>query len=104
MSLRYLLFTNAAKYLLELQDDDIIYVPLPLYHAAGGGIGVGPALTLGIPAVIRVKFSTSKYFEDCAKYNCTVIFKITYIIVIINKYRIYFISNAVGSDMWFIKN
>lgn len=83
MSLRYLLFTNAAKYLLELQDDDIIYVPLPLYHAAGGGIGVGPALTLGIPAVIRVKFSTSKYFEDCAKYNCTVILVIIYNIYIL---------------------
>ncbi|KAG8271589.1 hypothetical protein J6590_059065 [Homalodisca vitripennis] len=49
-----------------------MYNPLPLYHVAGGGLGVGPALVLGIPCVIRAKFSASGYFEDCIKYNCTV--------------------------------
>lgn len=69
---RFLLLTNAVLYLARLREDDIIYNPLPMYHASGGAFGVAPALVLGIPVVIRKKFSASSYFSDCVKYKCTV--------------------------------
>lgn len=42
---------------------------LPLYHSAAN-LGVLHALTCGSTYVIRTKFSASKQWEDCAKYNC----------------------------------
>lgn len=69
---RFLLMTNAELYLAQLRQDDIIYNPLPMYHASGGAFGVAPALVLGIPVVLKKKFSASAYFSDCLKYKCTV--------------------------------
>jgi acyl-CoA synthetase (AMP-forming)/AMP-acid ligase II len=62
----------AAVYFAQLTKKDRIYNPLPLYHSAGGVIGIGPAITLGTSCVIKSRFSASKYFEDCTKYECTV--------------------------------
>jgi solute carrier family 27 fatty acid transporter 1/4 len=53
--------------------DDIIYNCLPLYHSAGGILALGDMLFLGCTMVLRKKFSASKFFEDCTKYNCTVV-------------------------------
>jgi len=69
---RYLLATNAMMCLLNINEKDIIYNPLPLYHTAGGALGAGPAIIYGIPIVLRTKFSASSYIPDCIKYNCTV--------------------------------
>ncbi|XP_054282944.1 long-chain fatty acid transport protein 1-like [Macrosteles quadrilineatus] len=69
---RFILISNAARTLVGVKEDDVIYDPLPLYHVAGGALGVGPALIYGAPAVLRAKFSASGYFEDCIKYKCTV--------------------------------
>ncbi|CAB3361053.1 Hypothetical predicted protein [Cloeon dipterum] len=71
-SSRYLFGTLAARYFANITKEDRIYNPLPLYHSAGGVVGVGPAITMGVSCVIKSKFSASKYFEDCAKYECTV--------------------------------
>lgn len=81
---------------------DIIYDCLPLYHSAGiwwqapaleqytshvlgvhnqsvssfffpGNImGVGQCLIHGLTVVVKKKFSASRFWEDCIKYNCTV--------------------------------
>lgn len=56
----------------NLRLDDVLYDPLPLYHSAGGMIGVGQTLLRGITVVIRRKFSASNFWKDCIKYNCTV--------------------------------
>lgn len=69
---RFLLFTYGTLIFLNLQKDDKFYTTIPLYHTAGGVLGVGSALVLGNPIVIRKKFSASAYFADCAKYKCTV--------------------------------
>lgn len=61
--------SNAFK----LTESDIFYNPLPLYHSAGGIIGISCPWLCGAPVVFRRKFSASKVWEDCAKYNCTVI-------------------------------
>lgn len=57
--------------LLGLKANDTLYNPNPLYHTAGGMLGVGFAILKGIPAVLRPKFSVSAYWTDCIKYNCT---------------------------------
>ncbi|XP_039279544.1 long-chain fatty acid transport protein 4 isoform X1 [Nilaparvata lugens] len=69
---RYLLAGLAAICLLKLTKDDIIYNPLPMYHTAGGALGIGAALMSSTSVVIRPKFSASNYFSDCVKYKCTI--------------------------------
>ena len=51
---------------------DVTYIPLPLYHSNGGIVGIGQTILQGATAVIRKKFSASKFFQDCAKYEATV--------------------------------
>jgi solute carrier family 27 (fatty acid transporter), member 1/4 len=62
----------AAMFFGKLTNKDRTYNPLPLYHSAGGIVGVGPAITYGLSCVMKSKFSASKYWEDCVKYKCTV--------------------------------
>lgn len=74
----------------------MLYDCLPLYHSAGttgllwrergrgtgdpsssplsaGNIvGVGQCLIYGLTVVLRKKFSASRFWDDCVKYNCTV--------------------------------
>lgn len=58
--------------MLNLRPTDRIYNSLPLYHTAGGLIGVGQALLRGITVVLRRRFSASKFWPDCVHYECTV--------------------------------
>uniref|UniRef100_A0A8B9QXW4 long-chain-fatty-acid--CoA ligase n=1 Tax=Anas platyrhynchos TaxID=8839 RepID=A0A8B9QXW4_ANAPL len=53
--------------------DDVMYDCLPLYHAAGNIVGIGQCLLQGMTIVIRKKFSASHFWEDCVKYNCTIV-------------------------------
>ncbi|MCJ8733016.1 hypothetical protein PDJAM_G00218000 [Pangasius djambal] len=53
--------------------DDVIYVYLPLYHSAGFLMGLTGAIEQGITVVLRRKFSVSQFWNDCRKYNVTVI-------------------------------
>lgn len=79
-----------------MQAADVLYDCLPLYHSAGttgrlgrgrgrgtgdpsssplsaGNImGVGQCLIYGLTVVLRKKFSASRFWDDCVKYNCTV--------------------------------
>ncbi|XP_008327798.1 long-chain fatty acid transport protein 1a [Cynoglossus semilaevis] len=57
----------------RLRTDDIIYDCLPLYHSAGNIMGVGQCLLHGLTVVVKKKFSASRFWEDCIKYNCTVV-------------------------------
>jgi solute carrier family 27 fatty acid transporter 1/4 len=58
--------------MLKVRTDDILYTPLPLYHTAGGLLGVGQVLLRGATVAIRSKFSASNFWADCISYNCTV--------------------------------
>ncbi|NXN67347.1 S27A2 synthetase, partial [Himantopus himantopus] len=53
--------------------DDVIYTTLPLYHSAGLLIGVGGCFEVGATCVLRAKFSASQFWDDCRRYNVTVI-------------------------------
>ena len=59
------------SYLNSFTENEIIYNTLPLYHTSGGVCMAGGALLEGATFVIRKKFSASKFFEDCCKYDCT---------------------------------
>jgi fatty-acyl-CoA synthase len=56
----------------NITQHDTIYTALPLYHSAGGMIGVGSTFTTGARMVIRRKFSASHFISDCQKHDCTV--------------------------------
>ncbi|KAK2491986.1 hypothetical protein MC885_005906 [Smutsia gigantea] len=56
-----------------VKEDDIIYTTLPLYHSAALMIGLHGCLATGATLVLRTKFSASQFWDDCRKYNVTVI-------------------------------
>uniref|UniRef100_A0A1A8AYY3 long-chain-fatty-acid--CoA ligase n=1 Tax=Nothobranchius furzeri TaxID=105023 RepID=A0A1A8AYY3_NOTFU len=52
---------------------DVMYTNLPLYHTAGFFVGfIGPIET-GSTIVLKRKFSASQFWDDCRKYNVTVV-------------------------------
>ncbi|XP_066244395.1 long-chain fatty acid transport protein 2 [Saccopteryx leptura] len=60
-------------YISGVKKDDIIYTTLPLYHSAALMIGLFGCITAGATIVLRNKFSASQFWDDCRKYNVTVI-------------------------------
>ncbi|XP_053741753.1 long-chain fatty acid transport protein 6 [Synchiropus splendidus] len=52
--------------------DDVFYIPLPLYHSAASLIGIGGTIELGATCVLKKKFSASQFWNDCRKYEVTV--------------------------------
>ncbi|XP_067358411.1 long-chain fatty acid transport protein 2-like isoform X2 [Channa argus] len=51
---------------------DVIYVSLPLYHSVGF-LGFAGAIDMGTTFALRSKFSASQFWDDCRRYNITVI-------------------------------
>lgn len=43
-----------------------------IYLSTGNIVGVGQCLIHGMTVVIKKKFSASRFWDDCVKYNCTV--------------------------------
>lgn len=58
--------------LFAFRRSDRVYCALPLYHTAGGVLGVGCCLASGATLVIRRKFSATHFWEDIAKHKCTI--------------------------------
>lgn len=58
---------------LNMKSSDKTYLVLPLYHATGGVVGLGSTLFVGGTVVLRKKFSVEKFWEDCVKYEVTII-------------------------------
>lgn len=56
---------------LDIGDNDRYYITLPLFHANGMFMQLGATLLAGISAVIRPKFSASRWLHDIRSYNCT---------------------------------
>ncbi|KAG7522908.1 very long-chain acyl-CoA synthetase-like [Solea senegalensis] len=55
-----------------VKSNDVIYVTLPLYHSTGF-LGITGAIQRGIVVALRSKFSASQFWDDCRKYDVTVI-------------------------------
>ena len=74
--INHLRFFSAGAMLHTLgrvTSSDIIYCALPLYHSAGGMVGVSCCINSGASMVIRDKFSVSKLAEDIVMNKCTVL-------------------------------
>lgn len=70
----HLRFINAGESMvgfMELDKDDVFYCVLPLYHGAGGMVIPSASLAIGIPFVLRRKFSRSGFWEDVRKHGIT---------------------------------
>lgn len=59
-------------------DRDTLYITMPMYHSAAGILAIGQVIVNGSAAVIRRKFSASRFWEDCIKYECTVRFYLAF--------------------------
>ncbi|KGL73489.1 Very long-chain acyl-CoA synthetase, partial [Tinamus guttatus] len=59
--------------LCGLRASDVLYTALPLYHSAALLVGLGGCLEVGATCVLRAKFSASHFWDDCRRYNVTVI-------------------------------
>jgi len=57
---------------VQLTSEDRFYIPLPLFHANGLLMQLGSSLQMGIPAVIRQRFSASEWLNDIRRHGCTV--------------------------------
>jgi crotonobetaine/carnitine-CoA ligase len=55
----------------NLNEDDCIYNPMPLFHAHAWHAGVNLALLRGASMVLKRKFSASSNWEDIRRYGCT---------------------------------
>ncbi|KAL3865944.1 hypothetical protein ACJMK2_043288 [Sinanodonta woodiana] len=58
--------------LVNYTEKDIVYNPLPLYHASSVGVGLMGTIGSGATMVLRGKFSARHFWEDCRKYNVTI--------------------------------
>ena len=77
---------------MSIRPDDRIYCSLPLYHTAGGIVGVGQCLLNGCTLVLRQKFSVSKFWDDCVDSKATVS-----TLKILIRYDLFYIFNFKGS-------
>jgi len=58
---------------MSLLVQDRIYTPLPMYHSAGGGIGVCMGFYSGAAVIIARKFSASKFWLEATESKATVV-------------------------------
>ncbi|XP_039099220.1 long-chain fatty acid transport protein 1 [Hyaena hyaena] len=70
---RYYRIAAFGHHAYSMRVADVLYDCLPLYHTAGNIMGVGQCLIYGLTVVLRKKFSASRFWDDCVKYNCTVV-------------------------------
>ncbi|XP_043990200.1 very long-chain acyl-CoA synthetase [Gambusia affinis] len=56
-----------------VKSKDVMYINLPLYHTAGFLVGFLGCIETGSTLVLKRKFSASQFWDDCRKYNVTVI-------------------------------
>ncbi|XP_074075765.1 long-chain fatty acid transport protein 5 [Macrotis lagotis] len=68
-----ILMVSSFLTVLGIQQSDIVYTALPLYHSSALLIGVLGCLHQGCPCILAPKFSASKFWDDCRKYQVTVI-------------------------------
>lgn len=56
---------------MELGQDDCMYVCLPLYHGNPQVMGVMPAITAGASIAVSARFSASRFWDECRRFGVT---------------------------------
>jgi fatty-acyl-CoA synthase len=59
------------KGMLGVTPSDRMYDCLPLYHSVGGVVAIGSMLAAGGSAAVARKFSATRFWEDVARFDCT---------------------------------
>jgi fatty-acyl-CoA synthase len=68
---RLMNWTHWFAGMMETRSSDRMYNCLPMYHSVGGAVATGAVLVNGGSVVIRDKFSAAAFWEDIARYECT---------------------------------
>jgi fatty-acyl-CoA synthase len=68
---RVMLASCAFAGVMDTRPTDRMYDCLPMYHTAGGVVATGALLHHGGSVVIREKFSAHEFWNDVARYECT---------------------------------
>uniref|UniRef100_U5ELJ8 Very long-chain fatty acid transport protein n=1 Tax=Corethrella appendiculata TaxID=1370023 RepID=U5ELJ8_9DIPT len=71
-NIRFMFMGISSFLMLKIYEHDVIYNALPMYHTAGGMVGLGNVILCGATMLLRKKFSASNFWPDCIKHNCTV--------------------------------
>ena len=71
--LRFYMGGSMLSWMCHVTSSDKIYCALPLYHSAGGMVGISSCMNSGAEIVIRDKFSVSGLSDDIVKHGCTVL-------------------------------
>lgn len=58
---------------MDTRATDRMYDCLPMYHTVGGLVATGPLLVAGGSTVIREKFSAREFWDDIARFDCTLV-------------------------------
>ena len=66
----YDIWAESVKY-SRYTDDDVLYTGLPFFHGNAQGITIGPAILADAKAVIVERFSASRLWDDCRRWECT---------------------------------
>ncbi|XP_072463312.1 long-chain fatty acid transport protein 5 isoform X3 [Notamacropus eugenii] len=56
-----------------VQQKDVFYTALPLYHVSALLVGIMGCLERGCTCILAPKFSVSRFWDDCRKYQVTVV-------------------------------
>jgi fatty-acyl-CoA synthase len=59
--------------MMDTRPDDRMYDCLPMYHSVGGVVATGALLVNGGSVVISDKFSASRFWDDVARWDCTLV-------------------------------
>jgi fatty-acyl-CoA synthase len=68
---RVMLACHAFAGVMDTRTTDCMYDCLPMYHTAGGLLATGSLLLRGGSVVIREKFSVREFWDDIARWDCT---------------------------------
>ncbi|XP_072321304.1 long-chain fatty acid transport protein 2-like [Eucyclogobius newberryi] len=66
-------YASYCQSFARVRSDDVLYLCLPLYHSAGMLMGLAGAIDRGLTIVLKRKFSASQFWDDCRKYEVTVV-------------------------------
>ena len=69
---RLMLASHGFAGIMNTQPTDVSYDCLPMYHTVGGVVAPGAILIAGGALVIREKFSAREFWDDIARWNCTI--------------------------------
>jgi fatty-acyl-CoA synthase len=60
-----------GAFAFQYQPDDVLYIPLPLYHGNAMILGLASAVSYGVTIALARKFSTSAFWDDCRRFDAT---------------------------------